>query len=684
MREFLLEILCEEIPARMQLKAQEDLKNIAANFFRDHHLEFEGIQTYITPRRLVLFVPGLLINQPDIIEERKGPKVDAPKQAIDGFLKSTGLNLEDCEKREIGKGTFLFAILKKQGRPTAEILMELTTHIIKSFEWTKSMSWGSYDMRWVRPINHLLALFDNKALDVDLEDIHVECNNSTRGHRFMSHDKFTIVNFTDYQLKLRDNFVIIDHAERQKIISAKARELCEKNGFVLKEDQKLLEEVAGLVEWPIVLLGKIDNQFMALPPEVLMTSMRSHQKYFSVLHKNGSMAPYFIMVSHIDSPDGGKQIIEGNERVLRARLSDAQFFWETDRNKSLDDWNKDLKDYIFHEKLGSTLDRVHRLEKLVKLINPKAKAERAAQLCKADLVTEMVGEFPELQGIMGSYYAKEMNESEETVLAIKEHYSPMGQQDTVPTNAASVTLALADKIDTLVSFWSIGIQPTGSKDPYALRRSALGIIRLIHENKLSINLLDIYSKAYDLIPTTHGKKDKKIVLEELRHFMVERLKHYFKDSYDGQHIQAVLSDQWNGSILQSESVLKEFSDLIETETGQNLITGYKRAANILSQAERGDIQYKGVVKEALLQQDEEKALYHALTAAHHEIQSLLKKDIPDYKTVMKVLAGLRLPIDKFFDCVLVQAEDHKIRENRLNLMTLIKNQLQSVADFSKI
>lgn len=684
MREFLLEILCEEIPARMQLKAQEDLENLAEKFFRHHHLEFDKIKTFVTPRRLGLFISNLPLGQPDIVEERKGPRVDAPKQAIDGFLKSTGLRLEECEKREVGKGTFLFAKLTKQGRPTSEILGEFVENILKSFEWQKSMNWGSYTMRWVRPINHVLALFDGKPLDISFEDMHIKCNNATHGHRFMSHDTVTVINFTDYQLKLRDNFVIIDHVERQNIILDKAKELCEENNLVLKEDKGLLQEVAGLVEWPVVLMGRIDKKFMTLPPEVLMTSMRSHQKYFSVMNQDGSIAPYFIMVSHIDSPDGGKQIIEGNERVLRARLSDAEFFWETDRKKNLDHWNDALSDYIFHEKLGSTLDKVHRLEKLVKIINPTTQAERAAQLCKADLVTGMVGEFPELQGIMGYYYAMEMKESSETALAIKEHYSPLGVQDKVPNNPASVTLALADKIDSLVSFWSIGIQPTGSKDPYALRRSALGIIRLIDDNKLSLNLLDVFDKAYDLVPESPDKKDKETVLKDLRSFMVERLKHYFKAAYDPQHIQAVFSGQWKGSIVQSHKILSEFVSLMKTETGQNLITGYKRAANIVAQAEKNGQTYTGTVDEKLLEQDEEKALYHALTAAHHEIHGLLKQDTPNYADIMKSLAHLRAPIDTFFDTVLVQDENPKIRENRLNLMALIKTQLQVVADFSKI
>jgi len=684
MREFLLEILCEEIPARMQLKAQEDLEKIATDFLKQHQLDYDEIKTHVTPRRLVLFIPGLPVDQPNRVEERKGPKVDAPKQAVDGFLKSTNLTLDDCEKRDIGKGTFLFAKIEKMGRPTAEILIELINHVIKSLEWPKSMNWGTYDMRWVRPINHVLALFDNKPLDIGFEDKNIECNHTTRGHRFMSNSKFTVINFTDYQLKLRDNFVIISHQERQDIILQKAKKVCEDNNLVLKEDIGLLQEVAGLVEWPIVLMGKIDEKFMKLPPEVLMTSMRSHQKYFSVLNQDGSMAPYFVLVSHIDSPDGGQQIIEGNERVLRARLSDAQFFWETDRRKGLDDWNKNLESYIFHEKLGSTLDKVHRIEKLVKIIDPNSKAERAAQLCKADLVTEMVGEFPELQGVMGCYYAKEMGEDEDTALAIKEHYAPSGLQDQTPSKTSSITLALADKIDSLVSFWSVDIKPTGSKDPYALRRSALGIIRLIDDNKLSLNLLDMFDKAYDLVTTAKHKNDKKEVIQELKTFMVERLKHYFKAAYDPRHIQAVLSDNWNGSILQSETILKEFSDLMNTETGQNLIAGYRRAANIVTQSQKKGVVCDGKIDESLLKQDEEKVLFHALTAAHHEIHSMLKKESPDYSGIMKVLASLRTPIDKFFDAVLVQDEDEKVRQNRLNLLSLTKDQLSTVADFSKI
>ncbi len=684
MREFLLEILCEEIPARMQLKAQDTLAKISGDFLKQHQLDYDEIITHITPRRLVLFIPGLPTDQPTIIDERKGPKIDAPKQAIDGFLKSTNLTLDDCEKRNVGNATFLFAKIEKLGRSTADILVELITHIIKSFEWPKSMNWGSYDMRWVRPINHVLALFNNKSLDISFEDKNIECNNTTRGHRFMSSSKFTVINFTDYQLKLRDNFVIIGHQERQNIILQKANEICAENNLVLKEDLGLLKEVAGLVEWPIVLMGKIDEQFMNLPPEVLMTSMRSHQKYFSVLNKDGSMAPYFILVSHIDSPDRGKQIIEGNERVLRARLSDAQFFWETDRRKGLDEWNKNLASYIFHEKLGSTLDKVHRIEKLVNIIDPNSKAGCAAQLCKADLVTEMVGEFPELQGVMGYYYAKEMGEDEDTALAIKEHYAPAGLQDETPSKTTSITLALADKIDTLVSFWSVDIKPTGSKDPYALRRSAQGIIRLVFDNKLRLNLLDIFEKAYDLIPPSSHKKDKKEAIQELRNFMVERLKNFFKDSFDIRHIQAVLSDNWNGSIVQSETILKEFSDLMQTETGQNLMIGYRRAANIVTQSQKKGENCQGKIDESLLTQDEEKVLFHALTAAHHEIRGLLKKESPDYSEIMKVLANLRGPIDKFFDSVLVQDKDQKIQQNRLNLLSLIKDQLHMVADFSKI
>lgn len=684
MREFLLEILCEEIPARMQLKAQQDLKDLTRAYLADNRLEFDEVKTFVTPRRLVLFVPGLPPRQPDVTEEKKGPKIDAPKPAIDGFLKSVNLTLEECERKETDKGVFLYTTQFKEGRPTAEILTEFVPYLIKEFNWPKSMTWGSYDMRWVRPINHVMALFDNRPLDIELEDDHITCDTTTKGHRFMAHDRFTVVNFTDYQLKLRDNFVVIDPEERQNIILTKAKALCEEEGLVLKEDKGLLQEVAGLVEWPVVLMGKIDDRFMDLPAEVLTTSMRSHQKYFSVSFPDGSIAPYFVMVSHMESPDGGTQIVAGNERVLRARLADAQFFWETDRKKGLDAWNKDLEAYIFHERLGSTLDKVHRLEKLVGIINPAAQAIRAAALCKADLVTEMVGEFPELQGVMGYYYAKAMGESEDTALAIKEHYAPAGPSDQVPTNPVSVTLALADKIDNLVGFWSVGIQPTGSKDPYALRRSALGIIRLILENDLPINLLDIFGQAYDLIPASSHKKDYETVLKGLQNFMVDRLKNFFKGTFDAQHVQAVLSSGWRGSIQQAKIILQEFSNLMDTETGQNLITGYKRAANIVAQAEKKGEVYEGVVQESLLQKDEEKALYYALTAAHHEIHSLMKSASPDYKSIMTVLANLRPAIDRFFDNIMVQDDNPEIRTNRLNLMAMIKNQLHAVADFSAL
>ncbi|MGH6798903.1 MAG: glycine--tRNA ligase subunit beta, partial [Roseiarcus sp.] len=501
MPDLLLELLTEEIPARMQARGAEDLARLAGEKLAASGLASSGIKTFVTPRRLTLVVDGLPASQPDVSEERRGPRVGAPENAVQGFLKSAGLAaLDQCEQRDTGKGVFYFAVIKRAARPTAEVLPELLRAVVIEFPWPKSMRFPAAGFRWVRPLASVLCLFDDKILSLPLDGIPV--GNETRGHRFLSPDRFPVTGFSDYQAKLGKAKVILDPAERRTLIDDALQKAAAAAGLSVRDDRGLLDEVTGLVEFPVVLAGSIDRAYMSLPADVLTTAMRAHQKYFACLDSAGLLAPNFLVVSNMAADDGGKAIVAGNERVLRARLSDAQFFWERDRKIPLSSRVPKLAERLFYQGLGTMKDKVARLQALaVELARdvPGAQAETvrsAAFLAKADLSTGMVGEFPELQGVMGRYYALHDGEVAEVADAIAEHYSPLGPHDRCPTAPASVAVALADKIDGLVGFFSIGETPTGSKDPFALRRAALGLIRLIIDNKLRIPLGSAFSTAH--------------------------------------------------------------------------------------------------------------------------------------------------------------------------------------------
>ena len=500
MPQLVLELFSEEIPARMQARARDDLKRLVTDALTSAGLSFEKLEAYATPRRIALVVEGLPDAQPDISEEKRGPRTDAPENAVAGFLRANDITIEQCERRVAGKGEFWFAVIERQGRPTDYVLTEILPDAIRKLPWQKSMRWGEGSLRWVRPLKRILCVLDAETVPLDIGD-GIPCGNVTSGHRFLSPDTFEVGFFDDYEKTLQLNKVILQAAHRRDLIEQSSNTLVRERKLKVKRDAALLAEVAGLVEWPVALLGQIDGEFMVLPDEVLSTTMRSHQKYFSVVFEDGKLAPFFIVVANMEAADGGAAIVAGNERVLRARLSDAKFFWDQDRKSTLESRVPALAEMVFHQKLGTLEDKVQRVTnlstELAKWVPAadKKHVQRAAVLCKADLTTGMVGEFAELQGTIGRYYAVAEGANEEVADAIAEHYSPAGPDDECPSKPVSVTLALADKFDTLAGFFGINEKPTGSRDPFALRRAALGIIRIILENNLRIPLSEIIAHA---------------------------------------------------------------------------------------------------------------------------------------------------------------------------------------------
>jgi glycyl-tRNA synthetase beta chain len=682
MAELLVELFSEEIPARMQARAADDLKRLAADAFKAAGLAFTRADSYVTPRRLALVVDGLPVAQPDVKEERRGPRVDAPQNAIDGFLRASGLTLDQCEQRDTGKGVFYFAVVEKKGRATADVLAELLPKIFADLPWPKSMRWASEPTRWVRPLHGIVAVFDGKVVPVSFAG--VTSADQSRGHRFLGPKPFKAKSFNEYKAKLREGYVILDAAERRESILADASATAKDAGFSLKTDDGLLDEVTGLVEWPVALLGKIDEQFMDVPAEVLTTSMRAHQKYFAVEKPDGGLAPRFVVIANMLTEDGGKQIVAGNERVLRARLSDARFFWDQDRKQTLASRVPALKDIKFYDKLGTVAEKVSRVTALSREIAGLIKAdadlaERAAELCKADLVTGMVGEFPELQGIMGRYYARHDGEKPEVAEAIAAHYSPKGPDDACPTAPVSVALALADKIDTLVGFFAIDEKPTGSRDPFALRRAALGVIRLVLENKLRLSLVKIFEAAYKLYEGK-GAAPSGALLD----FFADRLKVTLREK-GVRHdlIDAVFSLGGEDDLVRLMARVEALQSFIASDDGANLLTAYKRASNIVGIEEKKDkATYDQAVDSALLTLPEESKLAQALSQAHAGTKLALAKE--DFAAAMSMLALLRGPVDAFFDKVKVNADEPAVRANRLRLLSQIRATLGEVADFSKI
>ena len=681
MPELLLELLSEEIPARMQARAANDLKRLIGDGLKAAGLSFTGAQTYVTPRRLTLVIDGLPVKQPDISEERRGPRADAPEQAKQGFMKSLPKDTKITE-RETEKGTFLFAQVEQAGGKTRLILPGIILTALQSLPWPKSMRWGRGKARWVRPLHSILAVYDQEGLELEFAGI--EAGVTTRGHRFMAPGSISVSDFADYEKAMTAAKVVIDPEARKQTIAADAARMCKGAGVVLKDDPALLDEVAGLVEWPVVLMGDIDAEFMDVPPEVLITSMRKHQKYFATEDAKGNLAPRFVVVANRETTDGGRQVIAGNERVLRARLADAKFFWDQDRKTTLASKAPQLKERVFHAKLGTLDEKVDRMQALAAALCqyvPKAdrdKVRSAARLAKADLSTGLVGEFPDLQGVMGTYYARHDGESEAVAAAIAEHYSPLGPSDDCPSKPESVCVALADKIDSLVGFWLIDEKPTGSKDPYALRRAALGVIRLIIENKLRLPLLDAFNQSREL----YGKGDA--VGPDLLAFFADRLKvHLREQGVKHDHIDAVFALGGEDDLVRLLARVSALSEFLDSDDGGNLLTAYRRAANILKIEEKKDAtSYAAQPSDTLLKDDEERALYSALEDAAPAIAEKVAAE--DFTGAMAALAGLRVPVDAFFDKVTVNTDDAKVRENRLKLLSMIRTALEGVADFSKI
>ena len=681
MAELLLELLSEEIPARMQARASDDLKRLVCDGLKGAGIGFEKAQVFATPRRLALVVDGIPARRDDVSEEKRGPRVGAPDQAVQGFLKSAGLaSLDQAEKRDTGKGEFWFAVVTKKGGPTAEALPAVIDAAMKALPWPKSMKWGSGTMQWVRPLQGIVALFDGKVLKGAVEPgggmAPVAFGDTTRGHRFLSKGEIKVSSFADYAAKLRAAHVILDPAERKKIILEGARKLCGDAQVFLNEDDELLDEVTGLVEWPVPLLGTIDAQFMDVPAEVLIVSMKTHQRYFATTKAGGALANRFVVVANNVARDGGKTIVDGNERVLRARLADAKFFWDQDRKQTLEGRLPTLKQVVFHAKLGTQAERVERIVKLAAALAkvvPGADAgqvEQAARLCKADLVSGMVGEFPELQGVMGRYYA--LGEKLPAVVAdaIGDHYAPAGPNDRCPSAPVSAVVALADKLDALTSFWSIGEKPTVSRDPFALRRAALGVIRIIVENKLRLPLKPLL-EADDLLA-----------------FFAERLKVQMREK-GVRHdvVDAVLALGGEDDLVRLLARVEALQAFLGSEAGKNLLTGYGRAANIVRAEEKKDkalaAKIAGAADAALLEQAEEKTVASALAEIERVVKPALAAE--DFAGAMKSFADLRGPIDTFFDKVTVNVTDRPdLRLNRLKLLNQIRATMDSVADFSKI
>ena len=685
--QLLLELFCEEIPARMQKRAADDLKNLITAGLKDTSLSFEDAHGYVTPRRLAIVVDGIPEAQPDVSEERRGPRIDAPEKAIEGFLKGNGVTLDQCEKRDTGKGEFWFAVIDRKGRATADVLKTLLPESIHKLSWQKSMRWGEGSFRWVRPLQRVMCVLDGELLALEIAP-GIPCGNVTTGHRFMGPEPFEVGFFDDYEKMLQHKKVILKVATRRKLIEEKATALAEADGFSLKRDPGLLAEVSGLVEWPVPLLGSIDAEFMALPDEVLTTSMRSHQKYFSVVAEDGKLAPRFVVVSNMEAEDGGAAIVAGNERVLRARLADAKFFWDQDRKETLESRVPLLAQMMFHEKLGTLEEKVARIEALAVVLAPivgadSEQAKRAAHLCKADLMTGMVGEFASLQGVMGRYYAVAEGERPDVAQAIAEHYAPAGPDDMCPSIAVSVAVSLADKIDTLIGFFGIDEKPTGSRDPYGLRRAALGIIRMILENGIRLPLLTAFGKAAELygaaLPTASGA-----ISESLITFFADRLKVHLRSSgIRHDLIAAVFALGDEDDLVRLVSRVEALTRFLEFNDGANLLAAHKRASNIVAIEEKKDsVRFDGAVDPALLTDANESALFESLTTVVAKIQPLLAEE--QYDDAMKVLAGLRNPVDKFFDAVTVNADDPATRQNRLHLLSQIGAAMGEIAEFNQV
>ena len=715
MPDLLLELLSEEIPARIQARAAEDLRKAVTDRLVDAGLPYDGARAFVTPRRLALAVQGVPVRQPDRREERKGPRVGAPEQAVAGFLKAAGLkSLAQAKVQPDKKGDFYVAVIEKPGRAALEVVSEILPEVIKSFPWPKSMRWGAQSknpgaLNWVRPLHSILATFGPETEDPDIVPFTVDgiaAGNATRGHRFLAPEAFTVRRLADYAAKLDKAKVVLDPERRRSIIHTEAKQLAFAQGLELVEDEGLLADTAGLVEWPVVLMGAFDEAFLQIPEEVIRATIRNNQKCFVLRDAaHAKLVNKFLLVANLEAEDSGKAIVAGNERVIRARLSDARFFYQTDLKTKLEDRLPSFKDIIFHEKLGTQSERIERIERLAAELAPLVgadvkKAKRAARLCKADLLTEIVGEFPELQGTIGKYYAQEQGEDEAVAHAVEDHYRPKGPDDLVPSDPVSIAVALADKLDTVVGFWAVDEKPTGSKDPFALRRAALGIIRLVLDNKVRLSLIETTKlAAAGLIKagTRDAVVNRKQLPVELLAFFADRLKVQLREQ-GARHdlVDAVFALQETGSAGGATGTKNAQDDLLlivrrvealgqflDSEDGKNLLAGYKRATNIIRIEEKKDNRhYIGAPQAKLYRQPEEKALANAIEVAETEAARAVKKE--DFVGAMRAMAKLRPAVDALFDKVTVNVDDKALRENRLKLLNQIREATRAVADFSKI
>ena len=705
MPDLLLEFLSEEIPARMQARAAEDLQKMVTDRLIAAGLAYEGAKGFATPRRLALSVHGVPARQPDVKEEKKGPRVGAPENAIAGFLKAAGLqSIKQAKVQPDKKGDFYVAVIDKPGRPTLDVIAEMIPDVVRNFPWPKSMRWGSGRLSWVRPLHSIVATFGPETEEpvvVPFDIDGIKGGDETRGHRFMALGVIKVRRFEDYVAKLEKAKVVLDPARRADVILADAKNLAFAQGYELVEDNGLLAEVAGLVEWPVTLMGAFDKSFLAIPDEVIRATIRNNQKCFVLRDpQTAKLANKFILVANEEAADGGKAIVAGNERVIRARLSDAKFFYETDLKTRLEDRLPKFEHIIFHEKLGTQAARIARIRALAGQLSAivdaeAAKAERAADLCKADLLTDVVGEFPELQGLMGRYYAEAQNEDEAVAHACEDHYKPKGPDDLVPAEPVSIVVALADKIDTLTGFWAIFEPPTGSKDPYALRRAALGVIRIVLDNEIRINLRKIFHSRLtgwfeSLTPRVHKftseqiSESSKAASSDLLAFFADRLKVQLRDQ-GARHdlVDAVFSLSGQDDLLMIVRRVDALGKFLDSDDGKNLLAGYKRATNIIRIEEKKDKrEYTGAPEPQKYELPEEKALAEAIDVAKKEASAAVAKE--DFSAAMLAMAKLRPRVDAFFDKVTVNVDNKGLRENRLKLLNEIREATRSVADFSKI
>lgn len=704
MPQLLLELFSEEIPARMQAGAARDLARMATERLKAAGLEHEALTTFAGPRRLTLVVEGLPASTPDREEELKGPRTSAPDQALEGFLRKTGLRRDQLTERD---GVWI-AVVRQSGQKTTDLIADMVEAIVRTFPWPKSMRWGDGTLRWVRPLKRILCLFDGHVVRFEIDGIVAE--NVTEGHRFLGKARpFTVHDFADYRKKLEQHYVLLDAADRKVRILEAARAACQARGLDLVDDDGLLDEVSGLAEWPTPILGEMDPQFLDLPPEVVRLSMKVHQKYFAVsLPPSGgstrqageggvsatrALAPNFIVVANVEASDGGKALAAGNSRVLSARLNDARFFWDEDRKVGFETWLKKLEGVTFHAKLGTMAERVDRIAALAREIAPLVgadpdQAETAARLAKADLASGMVGEFPELQGVMGGYYAR-ADHGDAIADAIRDHYKPQGPADSVPTAPLTVAVALADKLDTLVGFFAIDEKPTGSKDPFALRRAALGVIRLILDNGLRLSLTSVIVFAAKVLESPKAPQglDELMLergsLKEVVPFFADRLKVLLRDQgkrHDLVDAVFALGDDDLVRIVRRVGALDAF---LATDDGANLLAGYKRASNILrAEAKKGELP-TGMVKTGLPNQPEaETVLAMATAAARTAVDTALETE--DFAAAMTALAALRGPVDAFFTDVMVNSDVPAERENRLKLLGQVRDVMGRVADFGQV